>query len=129
VDQVTFVTLTVGLPKQGFDLIVDAFHAYAAGVDAWALFLGCEEGLAETTAANYCWWTSGFLEWLQQHDLPLRRVTLAQVDQFMNHLRPIGTVCNWRNRLPLRITSLLWQRGHTNNSGRVVSTNLMQPSP
>ena len=63
---------------------------YAAQVDAWASFLCSEEGLAATTVANYCWWTRGFLEWLQPHDLPLRRVTLAQVDQFMNHLSSKG---------------------------------------
>src|ERR1017187_7095510 len=43
--------------------------------------------------------------------------------------KPMGTVCNSRNRLPLRFTWALWHRGHISNSCRAASTNRMQPSP
>jgi hypothetical protein len=43
--------------------------------------------------------------------------------------RPIGTVCNWRKRLPLRFTSRLLQLGHWNNSGLTVTTNRMHRRP
>jgi hypothetical protein len=44
-------------------------------------------------------------------------------------LKPIGTVCNCRNRLPLRLTSALLHREHTSNSCRATSTKRMQPAP
>src|ERR1019366_3560224 len=43
--------------------------------------------------------------------------------------KPMGTVCNSRNRLPLRFTWALWHRGYISNSCRAASTNRMQPSP
>src|ERR1035441_4228883 len=43
--------------------------------------------------------------------------------------KPMGTVCNSRNRLPLRFTWALWHRGHTSNSCRAASTNRIHPPP
>jgi len=59
-------------------------------LEAWACFLGDPEGLSETTAANYCWWASGWLEWLQEQDVPLRRISLVHVDRFMERLSAQG---------------------------------------
>jgi len=59
-------------------------------LEAWACFLGDPEGLSETTAANYCWWASGWLEWLQEQDGPLRRISLVHVDRFMERLSAQG---------------------------------------
>ena len=59
-------------------------------LEAWASFLGGPEGLAETTVANYCWWASGWLEWLQEQDVPLRRISLVHVDRFMERLSAQG---------------------------------------
>lgn len=56
---------------------------------AWASFLH-SEGLTESTANNYCWWINGFLQWLKQEEVPLRRVTPAVVDGFMRHLSSRG---------------------------------------
>jgi integrase/recombinase XerD len=53
--------------------------AYRSKVDAWASFPGSQEALSHSTIGNYAWWASGFLEWLQQEDVPLRQVTLAKV--------------------------------------------------
>jgi site-specific recombinase XerD len=64
--------------------------AYRSKVDAWASFLSTQEALSQTTVANYCWWASGFLEWLQEHGVPLRQVTLAKVDGFMDPLSAKG---------------------------------------
>jgi len=64
--------------------------AYQVKVDTWAGFLGAQEGLAQTTVANYCWWAGGFLKWLQEKDVPLRQVTLPKVDGFMDHLSSQG---------------------------------------
>jgi len=64
--------------------------AYRWRIEAWASFLGGPEGLAETTVANYCWWASGLLEWLQEQDVPLRQITLAQMDRFMEQLSSKG---------------------------------------
>jgi site-specific recombinase XerD len=60
--------------------------AYAAKIDAWALFLRAEENVAESTIFNYSWWARCFLHWLKEQGLPLRQVTLTQVDRFMKHL-------------------------------------------
>ena len=57
---------------------------------AWASFLGGPEGLAETTVANYCWWASGWLEWLQEPDVPLRRISRVHGDRFMERLSAPG---------------------------------------
>jgi site-specific recombinase XerD len=40
--------------------------------------------------ANYRWWASGLLEWLQEQDVPLGRITLAQMDRFMEQLSSKG---------------------------------------
>lgn len=64
--------------------------AYRWRIEAWASFLGGPEGLAETTVANYCWWASDLLEWLQEQDVPLRQITLGQMDRFMEQLSSKG---------------------------------------
>jgi len=64
--------------------------AYHWRVDAWASFLGGPEGLSETTVANYCWWAGGLLKWLQEQDVPLRQITLVQMDRFMEQLSAKG---------------------------------------
>ena len=64
--------------------------AYRSKVDTWASFLNSQEALSPTTVANYSWWASGFLEWLQEQDVPLRQVTLAKVDGFMDQLSSKG---------------------------------------
>jgi len=60
------------------------------GVDTWASFLDSQEALSPTTVANYCWWASGFLAWLQEQNVPLRQITLAKVDGFMDQLASKG---------------------------------------
>jgi site-specific recombinase XerD len=40
--------------------------------------------------ANYCWWASDLLEWLQEQDVPLRQITLGQMDRFMEQLSSKG---------------------------------------
>jgi integrase/recombinase XerD len=64
--------------------------AYRWRVDAWACFLGAQEALAETTVANYCWWASAFLEWLQEQKVALRQITLVQADGFLEQLSSRG---------------------------------------
>jgi site-specific recombinase XerD len=64
--------------------------AYRWRIEAWASFLGGPAGLAETTVANYCWWASDLLEWLQEQDVPLRQITLGQMDRFMEQLSSKG---------------------------------------
>jgi site-specific recombinase XerD len=64
--------------------------AYASELEAWTSYLRCEAQLAPCTVSNYCWWTREFLQWLSPQKMPLRRLTLAVVDQFMNHLASRG---------------------------------------
>jgi integrase/recombinase XerD len=59
-------------------------------IEVWASFLSGPEGLSETTVANYCWWASGWLEWLQEQNVPLRQISLVQVDRFMELLSSQG---------------------------------------
>lgn len=60
--------------------------AYRWRVDAWASFLSTQEALSETTVANYCWWSNGFLRWLHEQEVPFREITLAKVDGFLEQL-------------------------------------------
>lgn len=60
--------------------------AYRRRIDAWAAFLSIQEALSEITVANYCWWASAFLKWLQQEKMSLRQITVAKVDFFLEHL-------------------------------------------
>jgi site-specific recombinase XerC len=60
--------------------------AHVEQLQAWAAFLRTEEGLAEKTCADYCWWVDGFLRWLKGQEVPLRRVTVAEVDGYLSHL-------------------------------------------
>ena len=80
--------------------------AYRWRIEAWASFLGGPEGLAETTVANYCWWASDLLEWLQEQDVPLRQITLGQMDRFMEQLSSKGlsrvTLATAAKALPAR---------------------------
>ena len=64
--------------------------AYGERLQAWAVFLRAEEGLAEKTCADYCWWADGFLRWLKGQKVPLRRVTVAEVDGYLSHLAARG---------------------------------------
>jgi site-specific recombinase XerC len=64
--------------------------AYHGRIEAWASFLSGPEGLSETTVANYCWWASDLLEWLQEQNVPLRQISLVQVDRFMERLSSQG---------------------------------------
>jgi site-specific recombinase XerD len=64
--------------------------AYVEQLRAWAAFLRTEEGLAEKTCADYCWWADGFLRWLKGQEVPLRRVTVAEVDGYLSHLSVRG---------------------------------------
>ncbi len=64
--------------------------AFCARVDAWARFLSEEEGLSARTVANYRWWAAAFLGWIQEQEVPLRRVTLLGVDEFMERLSARG---------------------------------------
>jgi len=64
--------------------------AYRWRIEAWASFLVGPEGLSETTVANYCWWAIGLLEWLQEQNVPLRQITLVQMDRFMEQLSSKG---------------------------------------
>ena len=52
--------------------------------------MSAEAQLAPATVSNYCWPTRDFLEWISQQKIPLSRLTLAQVDLFMNHLASRG---------------------------------------
>jgi len=63
---------------------------YRWRVGAWASFLGGPEGLSQITLANYCWWASALLEWLQEQHVPLRQITLVQMDRFMEWLGSKG---------------------------------------
>ena len=60
--------------------------AYATELEAWGSYLRSEAQLAPCTVSNYCWWAKDFLQWLSRDEPPLRRLTLAGVDKFMNHL-------------------------------------------
>ena len=94
---------TVKWPAQRFDQVACAWcsfmgwlrdesppkPSYASHLDAWASFLH-SEGLSEITSYNYCWWASGFLQWLKQEDARLRQVSPAMVDGFMEHLSSKG---------------------------------------
>jgi site-specific recombinase XerD len=62
----------------------------AGRLQAWAAFLRTEEGLAETSATQYGWWAEGFLRWLKEQAVPLRRVTVARVDGYLKHLASRG---------------------------------------
>jgi integrase/recombinase XerD len=64
--------------------------AYAEQLQAWAAFLRTEEGLAEKTCTDYCWWAEGFLRWLKGREVPLYRVTVAEVDGYLSHLAARG---------------------------------------
>jgi Phage integrase, N-terminal SAM-like domain len=64
--------------------------AYGGLLQTWAAFLRIEEGLAEKTCADYCWWVDGFLRWLIGQEVPLRRVTVAEVDGYLSHLAARG---------------------------------------
>jgi integrase/recombinase XerD len=64
--------------------------AYVEQLQAWAAFLRIEEGLAEKTCADYCRWVDGFLRWLKGQEVPLCRVTVAEVDGYLNHLAARG---------------------------------------
>jgi integrase/recombinase XerD len=43
--------------------------AYLWRIDAWVAFLSAHEALSKTTVANYCWWASSLLEWLQEQEV------------------------------------------------------------
>lgn len=63
--------------------------SYASQLDAWASFLHAE-GLSERTSHKYCWWANRLRRWLKEEGVPLRRVTAAAVDRFMEHLSSQG---------------------------------------
>jgi site-specific recombinase XerC len=60
--------------------------AYQWRIEAWASFLSAQEALSQATVANYRWWASGFLKWLQEEEVPLRHITLVKVDGFLEYL-------------------------------------------
>ena len=59
-------------------------------LQAWASFLRVEEGLAESTTSNYCWWISCYLRWIEREGIALRLTTPARVDRFIKHLSGTG---------------------------------------
>jgi site-specific recombinase XerD len=61
-------------------------------VATWARFLRSEAGLSERTIYGYCWWAGEFLQWLEGQGVSLRRVTVANVDTFIQHLASRGLV-------------------------------------
>jgi integrase/recombinase XerD len=63
---------------------------YASKLDTWAWFLRSEEQFSERTVFNYRWWADAFLQWLEQQEVPLRRLTLTKVDAFMHQLSSKG---------------------------------------
>jgi site-specific recombinase XerD len=63
---------------------------YAKHLEAWALFLSVEVGLAESTISNYGWWANSLLQWLSSQGVPWRSITLARIDEFMKHLSSRG---------------------------------------
>jgi integrase/recombinase XerD len=63
---------------------------YAKQLEAWAVFLRVEGGLAQTTISNYGWWANSLLQWLRSQGVPWRSITLARMDGFMKHLSSRG---------------------------------------
>ena len=64
--------------------------AYHWRLEAWASFLGGPQGLSPRTVANYGWWARRWLEWVQEQHVPLRQISLVQVDRFMEQLSSQG---------------------------------------
>ena len=109
-DQVALIAQAIGLAEEG--PFAPAYASYTHRLqglveDLWGMMTVTD--LAAVTGLRH--WHSG-------------TSVISQTG-----LRPIGTVCNWRNRPPLRLTSGLLHFGQTNNSCRTASTNRMHPSP
>jgi integrase/recombinase XerD len=61
-------------------------------VATWSRFLRSEARLSERTIYGYCWWIGEFLRWLEGQGVSLRRVTIANLDAFIQHLASRGLV-------------------------------------
>lgn len=63
---------------------------FCAELKAWTSSLRSEALLAERTISAYSWWIGGFLKWLQEEKLSLRRLSIPTLDRFTKHLASEG---------------------------------------
>ncbi len=63
---------------------------YAKPLQSWTSFLRAQERLAESSVVTYLHWTQRFLQWLPAQGVAWRGMTLARIDEFMEHLGAQG---------------------------------------
>jgi integrase/recombinase XerD len=56
----------------------------------WAAALQDRESLSPRTIAKYCWWTQQFLRRRERQSVPLRNLSVVEVDAFLRHLGDRG---------------------------------------